>query len=292
MTDYNTDGYRAMALRTQLREGEVKFPSNQALTVITDDRVMDFAISFRKAVPREIRNMVYKRLYHSMKYDDILRVGGMMNGHRAASSGNNIPQDIALPRFFSKELCGSAFVQEFVATVYEEHRRLRIRGLDTIGDVLNYDFFRIGVRLNMCVLSKLEISINLATYTSFSARYSIPKHFAHLLEAGLAPGFKLAMLLILRPSAQWRMRPRSPSDRISDATAAIDTLELVLKKLKPVYAQLRNKCRADIVTKLRNAGTAMEWDLDELGMQWDWEDFIAYFKVTRGQPLEEINTRY
>jgi hypothetical protein len=58
MNDMNTDGYCAMALRAQLREGEVEFPSNQALTEITDDRLMEFVTSFRKAVPREIRNMV------------------------------------------------------------------------------------------------------------------------------------------------------------------------------------------------------------------------------------------
>jgi hypothetical protein len=293
MNDMNTDGYPAMALRAQLREGEVKFPSNQAITEITDDRLMKFVAFFRKAVPREIRNMVYKRLYHSMNFDDILRVGGMMDGYRAASSGKSIPQDIALPRFFNKELCDSAFIQELVATVYEEHRRLRIRGLDAIGDVLNYDFFRIGVRLNMCVLSKLEISIKLATYTSFSALYSIPQHFVPLLVAGqtLAPGFKLAILLTTRPIAQWRRRPHFPSDKLSEAMAAIDNLELVLKKLKSVYAQLRKKCRADIVTKLRNNGSAIEWILDELCMQRDWDDLMAYLKVTRGLPLEEINTR-
>jgi hypothetical protein len=181
--------------------------------------------------------MVYRRLYHSMNYDDILRVCGMKNGHRAASSSKNIPQDIALPRFFNKELCGPAFVQEFVATVYEDHRRLRIRGLDAIEEVLNFDFFRIGVRPNMCVLYKLEISVTLATYNSYSARYSIPQHFSPLIEAAqkLAPGFKLIMVLILHWYPDTRPihgpQPRFPSDRLPKVTAGIDTLELVLKKL-------------------------------------------------------------
>jgi hypothetical protein len=55
MNDYNTDGYRAMASRTQLREGELKFPSNQALTVITDDRLTEFVTFLRKTVPRKVR---------------------------------------------------------------------------------------------------------------------------------------------------------------------------------------------------------------------------------------------
>jgi hypothetical protein len=33
-----------------------------------------------------------------------------------------------------------------------------------------------------------------------------------------------------------------------------------------------------------------EWELHEQHMDSDWNEFLAYFKVTRGEPVEEINT--
>jgi hypothetical protein len=156
-----TGQLHAMAIRTQL---------SHEVTNITDNNLLVFATGFCNACPREIRNMVYKCLYYSMDADAFLRLRKIIENHRANRPSKRFMPDTTLPRFFNVRLRSVTFVQELLATIYEQYRKFTVQNFANINRVLGYEFFHTCIKLNMCILSRLEITAALATYCSNTAQ--------------------------------------------------------------------------------------------------------------------------
>jgi hypothetical protein len=263
-----TERLHAMADRTQL---------NRPLTHITENNFLVFATGFRYACPRGIRDMVYKRLYYSMDTDAFLRLREIIEKHHANRPSKHFFPGPNLPRVFNVELCSVTFVQELVATIYEQYPYLTVQEFANIKRVLGYDFFHTGVKLNMCILSRLEITAALVTIV----HEKISQHFEPLLQASQKLRTRFELLVVLVPDWDLRIGRYSNSPhRLAGAMREIDVLVSVSQKLKPVYAQLREKCKANITTKLRYA-KKVEWDLGVAGATYEL-DLGRVYQVSPG----------
>lgn len=282
------------------------------LTMLTTDalnlpRLFNFTTALHKKLPRELRDMIYTHLFDLMEPTHFIAMAASVGpkvAQGAISHGNKVRD--RWPRVIRPSVVDYDFARELVKAFHEQYEGTTVVDARSIYETLTTDFFRLGVRLRECILPAFAVCIHLddtkpawpmppscapspllPTLENPQRSWSInPLHvadcFAPLLstEQRLARGFKLVILLhssespalFYAPSLNgWEFRDPSRADLI---TGTIWRIIWMLHTCKPIIAQLKQKCQADVRIGLK-LGAGEDMEVGEEHMDLGMDEWVA-----------------